>query len=161
MKCISISTNLIFILALTGLITTPDVSYAGASSKAKVLEIKGEASYMKAGAATTWEKLDPSVILEEKDSIKTGPNSEVKLELMGAAKTAELVVGKDTTFKFDTFQHEDTDKLENTLLNVEVGKVLVKAEKLVGNSKFEVKTPTSIVGIRGTVFEVDVLKSQQ
>ena len=75
------------------------------------------------------------------------------------AKTAEVMVRKDTVFKFDTFRHEDAKKLESTLLNVDEGSILIKAQKLVGDSKFQVKTPTSIVGIRGTVFEVSVPKA--
>ena len=54
------------------------------------------------------------------------------------------------------FRHDAADKIDNTLLVVGIGSVLVKADKLVGASKFEVKTPTSIIGIRGTIFEVYV-----
>ena len=46
---------------------------------------------------------------------------------------------------------------ENTLLDLAVGKILVKAQKLRDpDSKFEVKTPTSVVGVRGTNFSVQV-----
>ena len=159
MKRFLIPINLILISGLIVMVSASGVSHAEGSSHAKVLELKGEASFMKAGASI-WNKLEPTTILEEGDSVKTGPESEVKLELTGAAKTAEIMVRKETEFKFDTFRHEDTAKVENTLLNVGVGGVLIKAEKLVGASKFEVKTPTSIVGIRGTVFEVNVPKTQ-
>ena len=48
----------------------------------------------------------------------------------------------------------DTSK---TLLDLAMGEVLIKAQKVHGeNSKFEVKTPTSIVGVRGTTFNVKV-----
>ncbi len=159
MKQIKAPTNLILMIGFIGMMLTPSIAFAGVTSKAKVLELKGQASYMKSGTSD-WEKLDENVILEENDSIKTGPDSSVKLELTGMAKTAEINVGADTLFHFDTFQHNDATNVENTLLSVDVGRVLVKAEKLVGDSKFEVKTPTSIVGIRGTVFEVNVPKAQ-
>ena len=154
-----VPTKLILILAIIGIIMTPGVLCAASSSKAKAVEIKGEVRYMKIGA-NAWEKLDPTVILEENDSIRTGPDSEVKLVLMGAAKTAEITIGSKADFKFDTFRHDEATKVENTILNIGVGRVLVKAEKLAGESKFQVKTPTSIVGIRGTVFEVNVPKPQ-
>ena len=139
------------------MLTAPSVCFADAS-KAKVLEIKGgDAMMMKAGA-TEWTALDQTTIFEEGDSIKTGPETTVRLECMGNSKTAELLVRAGTEFKFTTFRHDEADKVDNTLLNVGVGSVLVKAEKLVGASKFEIKTPTSIVGVRGTIFEVHVPK---
>ena len=156
MKKFRLSTNLILMLGL--ILTAPVLCYAQGSSLAKVLDIKGEAMFMKAGASG-WDKLDSTTILEEGDSIKTGPQAEVQLELMGAAKTAELTIRQETEFKFDTFRFDEATQTDSTLLNIGVGSVLVKAEKLVGDSKFEVKTPVSIVGIRGTVFEVNVPKA--
>ena len=142
------------------MLMAPVVCHADGSSQAKILEIKGpEAMFMKTGT-TEWAKLDPAAILEEGDSIKTGPSTQVRIECMGNAKTAELLVRQETEFKFTTFRHDEGEKVDNTLLNVGVGSVLVKAEKLVGGSKFEVKTPTSIVGIRGTIFEVHVPKTE-
>ena len=158
MKSSRLDTNLILILGLIGMLMAPKVMYAENSSQAKVLDIKGEASFMKAGSSV-WNKLEPTTMLAEGDAIKTGMDSEVKLELMGVSKTAELLIQKETEFKFDMFRHDEATKVESTLLNVDVGSILIKAEKLMGDSKFEVKTPTSIVGIRGTVFEVHVPKA--
>ena len=139
------------------ILTVPGLCYADGSSNAKVLDIKGEAQLMKAGASI-WDKLEPTAKLAEGDSIKTGRGSEVRLELTGNSKTAELTVREETEFRFDTFHFNEATKVDNTLLDIGVGSVLVKAEKLVGDSKFEVKTPVSIVGIRGTLFEVNVPK---
>ena len=48
----------------------------------------------------------------------------------------------------------DTSK---TLLDLAMGEILIKAQKVHGEkSQFEVKTPTSIVGVRGTTFNVKV-----
>ncbi len=159
MKKFGVGTILILILATSVTFAASRAVYAAASSSAKVLDIQGEATYLKAGSST-WSKLLPTTVLNEGDTIKTSPDSEVRLELSGAAKTAEVTVRQETEFRFDTFRHDEA-KVENTLLNVGVGGVLVKAEKLIGDSKFEVKTPTSIVGIRGTIFEVNVPKPQQ
>jgi len=46
---------------------------------------------------------------------------------------------------------------QTTLLDLSMGEILVKAQKVHSEkSKFEVKTPTSVVGIRGTTFSVAV-----
>lgn len=131
---------------------------AAVSSQATVMEIRGEARVLKAGTSD-WIAAKDGMILKEGDALKTGPQSEVRLELLGAAKTAQLMVRKDSQFTFTTFRHDLERKVDTTLLEVEFGNVFVKAEKLAGDSTFEVKTPTSIVGIRGTTFEVNVSKS--
>ena len=124
------------------------------SDQAKVTKITGQADYKRAGGAD-WSKLEIGTMLDEGDAVKTAEKSEVVMELEGQAKTAEIVVRESSKFVFKTFQH-DEDAVDTTLLDVSLGAVLVKAEKLAGDSKFEVKTPTSIVGIRGTTFEVKV-----
>ena len=45
---------------------------------------------------------------------------------------------------------------DDTKLELDIGSILVKAEALQGDSEFHVRTPNSIVGIRGTKFEVNV-----
>jgi hypothetical protein len=45
---------------------------------------------------------------------------------------------------------------KTTLLDLAIGKVLVQTQKLQGDSKFEVRTPTALTGVRGTIFEVTV-----
>ena len=138
---------------------SPRVVYAD-SSQATVIEITGQAQFQKAGTSN-WLNLEKTTVLAEGDTIKTPKGSQVKLELTGNAKTAELVVKEDSQFTFKTFQHNTTSQVDDTQLDVDIGDVLVKAEKLVGDSKFEVSTPTSIVGIRGTTFEVKVSKTSE
>ena len=128
------------------------------SSTAKVSSIIGEAKFAKKGQSD-WQILEKDMTLAEGDSIRTATNSIVTVELYGSAKTADLVVKPESEFTLQTFSHDAGKKIENTLLNVQAGSVLVKAQKLAGASSFQVKTPTSIVGIRGTTFEVQVEKS--
>ncbi|MBI4711294.1 MAG: FecR domain-containing protein, partial [Candidatus Omnitrophica bacterium] len=56
-------------------------------------------------------------------------------------------------------QKAETDPVtgdKTTLLDLALGKIVVDVEKLKGNSKFEVRTPTALSGVRGTTFEVTV-----
>lgn len=134
------------------------VAFAQEASQAKVSDLSGEARYLKKGASD-WLDVSEGLLLSEGDKVKTGSASQVTLQLQGANKTAELIVRPESEFTFQTFHHDPATNVDMTLLDVEIGNILVKAEKLVGESKFEVKTPTSIVGIRGTVFEVQVSKT--
>ncbi len=151
-KCVMI--KLIFVFAVTVFLMVP-LSFAQEMGQAKVVEIKGEAQVLKAGAEN-WAPLQKGAILAEGDSVKTDFDSEVKLELSGSQKTGEVLVRPVSEFKLTTLRYDQSTKTDDTLLDVEMGGILVKAEKLVGDSKFEVKTPISIVGVRGTVFEVNV-----
>ena len=132
-------------------------AYALSPNQAKVTKITGEALCQKAGLPD-WLKLETGMTLSQGDKVKTRADSEVVMELVGGAKTAEITLRRDSEFVFKTFQHDRESKTDTTLLDMSMGAVLVKAEKLAGSSKFEVKTPTSLVGIRGTTFEVQVEK---
>ena len=137
----------------------PVLAVAGIEADhAKVIKMSGEAQVLKAGS-TDWTALSQDMILSEGDTLKTGTNTELILELTGGAKTAEVTVRADTEMSFDTFRHEAEAGNDQTLLDVTMGGILIQAEKLRGESKFEVKTPTSIAGIRGTIFEVQVSPS--
>lgn len=128
------------------------------ASQAKVIQMNGDAQVLRAGSSD-WTAFSQDMILSEGDRVKTGADTELILELSGGAKTAEVTIRANTEMSFDTFRHEAEQEIEQTLLDVTVGGILIQAEKLRGKSKFEVKTPTSIAGIRGTIFEVQVSPS--
>jgi hypothetical protein len=149
----------ITLLMLAAFLTLPAFVHAEESSQAIVKGIKGEARFLRSGS-TDWQALERGTVLSEGDALKTAIESQVTLTLVGASKTAEITVRPETEFVFKKFHFDGVSRVESTILDVQLGGVLVKAEKLVGESKFEVKTPTSIVGIRGTTFEVQVSKKK-
>ena len=66
-------------------------------------------------------------------------------------------VSEKSQLSLATLVKDTTSGLKKTLLDLAIGQVLIKAEKLdTPDSKFEVKTPTSVVGVRGTKFSVRV-----
>ena len=127
------------------------------ANEAKVIELKGTADYLSLGQLQ-WKPLEVGALLREGDKMRTLKDSSVIVETKGSAKTATMTVRKETEFTFKNFRHDEATKIDSTLLELEVGSVMIEAEKLVGASRFEVKTPTSVVGIRGTKFEVNVAK---
>ena len=149
--------NLMFGFIACSLIVIP--SGFAEFSQARLMEIQGKAQYQKAGMEE-WQDVAQDTILQENDKIKTEPGAKIWLELTGNDKTAEVEVRESTEVNFDTFQHDPEKDLDKTLLGVTKGSILIKAEKLRGDSTFEVKTPTTIAGIRGTIFEVNVDKEQ-
>ena len=152
------SVLILIVLGAFILCMSPMVVLATDLSSAKVASITGEAKFLKKGGSE-WQPLTKGEQLTEGDKIMTASASQVELEMVGSNRIGNVIVRPDTEFTLQSLHHDPETKVETTLLDVEVGNILVKAEKLVGESKFEVKTPTSIVGIRGTTFEVQVSKS--
>lgn len=63
---------------------------------------------------------------------------------------------ENTEVTFDQMYFDNATELSDTLLNLTIGKILVTSEDLTPGSDYNVQTPTSLVGIRGTMFEVEV-----
>jgi hypothetical protein len=121
----------------------------------EILDIQGDVQYRK-GGTLEWKGAEKGMLLVEGDSIKTGPVAKATLVLDKAGETGQVNMSPNSQMRIETLQKNPVTEDKTTLLDLALGKVLVKAEKLKGNSSFQVKTPTSIAGVRGTTFEVSV-----
>jgi len=88
-------------------------------------------------------------LLNEKDVLKTDALSSCDI------KIGDSMVRIKENSKLLVSQLMRTDDLENTVLGLDVGKMLCKPKKLLKNEKFMVKTPTAVAGVRGTKFTVE------
>ncbi len=122
---------------------------------AEISNLQGAVWFRKSGTAE-WKGAEKGMLLLENDEIKTGENAKVEILLDTAGETGKLDLAANTQMRFEAMKKDPATKDKTTLLDLAVGKVLIKAEKLNGNSSFQVKTPTSICGVRGTLFEVTV-----
>ncbi|OGX11988.1 MAG: hypothetical protein A2351_07735 [Omnitrophica bacterium RIFOXYB12_FULL_50_7] len=122
---------------------------------AEISNIQGSAWFRKSGT-TEWKGAEKGMILLENDEIKTGENAKVEILLDTAGETGKLDLEANTQMRFDSMKKDSATADKTTLLNLALGKVMIKVEKLQGSSSFQVKTPTSICGVRGTLFEVTV-----
>jgi len=102
-----------------------------------------------------WRSAKDGMVIIPGDEVKTAEKDSVEIILDGG-KVGRVEVKEESLFRI---QKADTDPVtgdKTTLLDLALGKILVKAESLKGNSKFEVRTPTALTGVRGTIFEVTV-----
>jgi len=100
-----------------------------------------------------WVPLLEGMKLKTSDRVKTAADSNADLLIKGMTD-ARVNIRPDTLVQLSELKQEaDGDQTE---LNLSIGSVLVMAEKLKGESRFEIRNPNSIVGIRGTEFEVVV-----
>ena len=102
-----------------------------------------------------WQAAQVGTILHKHDEIKTSDGGFAEL-LLDKGEVGSVEVQSKSLFKLGTFDENPATGEKYTLLDLAIGKVLVHAEKLQGNSRFEVRTPTSTTGVRGTMFEVSV-----
>jgi len=102
-----------------------------------------------------WQSAQMGMVLNVGDELKTanGAFAEITLD---QGQVGTVKVDQGSLFKIDSMDSNPATGDKNTLLDLAIGKVLVHAGKLQGDSKFEVRTPTSTTGVRGTVFEVSV-----
>jgi hypothetical protein len=89
------------------------------------------------------------------DEVKTASTASVKVILDGG-KVGLVEIMEGSLFRINKAETNPETGDKTTLLDLAIGKVLVHAGKLQGNSKIEVRTPTALTGVRGTVFEVAV-----
>lgn len=138
---------LILILCWAFPVSADEIRYATISS------FRGAVQVRKAGQS--WTPAQVGMVLYRGDQVKTEEQGFAEVAI-DDGKTGTVEIDSASLFKLDILDlnHETGDKI--TLLDLAMGRVLVHAEKLQGKSKFEVKTPTSTAGVRGTTFEVRV-----
>ena len=117
-----------------------------------VIELKGDVQVKTAGQET-WQPATLATILHEKDTIKTAAGAEAVLNV---GQAGQVSVRPESEMTFDTLVMNQDNQAKQTMLDLAMGNILIKAQKLQAEEKFEVKTPTAIMGVRGTEFEVTV-----
>ena len=120
--------------------------------KAEVREVKGVALASTGGAPGTPIKV--RTILGPGTTIKTGAGSSVLLFL---GKTAGFVrLTENTTVSLDKLTLTDTgaDTAAEVQLGLSDGTILGDVNKLSAASRYEIKTPNGVAGIRGTRYRM-------
>jgi len=146
--------KLIFVLALTLGVVSLGFT-AEAKRIATITELKGvvEVKVPK----QPWIPASVGMLLNQGDLIRTKAKSSAILNLDAAAQTATVEVKEDSQLALAELLEDKATATQTTLLDLALGEILIKAKKLHSEkSRFEVKTPTSIVGVRGTKFSVTV-----
>lgn len=108
----------------------------------KVSLILGKAEYSEFGKR--WKKLNMGMILKQGTIVRTKNGSTVELK----TTVGDIIhLAPQTVFKLET--GKDTTVKKFKLL---MGKVWANVKKLNNKTRFMIKTPTAVAGVRGTVF---------
>ena len=146
------------VLMILGLVLTVCTLAMAADAKrtASISDLKGkvEVRLMKDKG---WTEAKIGTELSQGDMIRTIGDSWALLNVDGQGETATVEVKANSQLKMAQLLENKQVSSQTTLLDLAMGEVLIKAKKLHSEkSKFEVKTPTSIVAVRGTTFSVAV-----
>lgn len=166
---------------LVAVITLAGIAGAGAESAkqrtGKVVRIKGAARYSTGG--NVWQPLKvgtilksgtvvqtasdsfADVVLNEDTTAKAAPqgvsSAAISTATMGYRPVAEqdlVRIWDDTVLAFDRLNATETgaDKITETELDLRSGRIMGSVKKQSAASRFEIKIPNGVAGIRGTVF---------
>jgi hypothetical protein len=168
-------------LLLTGIACAMVVSVNAqqmTQASAKVVRIKGAARY--ANANNVWQPLKVGDVLQAGSIVETAEGSRVDLVLgvknagggsaiggggagSGAGMSHQSKVDQDfvritenATMGIDKLLVADTgtDKISETQLDLRKGRIFGTVKKLSAGSKYEIKIPNGVAGIRGTVYTI-------
>lgn len=126
-------------------------AYAAQPGKAVVRSVAGAAEYSVSGP---WMPLRVGQELGPGSSVRTANDSSVVLFLDQNGPYVKLT--ENTTLGIDklTFEPTGVDTIIDTQLDLKSGRVVGIVRKLSTTSKYEIKTPTGVAGIRGTEYSI-------
>lgn len=127
-------------------------SAEAASGRAVVRTVKGSASYAEQGGE--WQPLKTGQALAPGVTVRTSVDGQVDLFLGENGPDVHLF--DSTTLGLDRLEIErtGTDTVVETQLNLTAGTIRGEVKRLSSASRYEVKTPNAVVGIRGTKYQV-------
>lgn len=135
-------------VSANGLIPAGGLTPAEQIAQAEVRSIIGTARF--ANSDGIWRPLSKGVLLFTGASIQTDHGSKVDLFL--GENGQFLHIQEDTTVALDKLQLKASAAI--TELNVKAGRILGNVKKLAAGSRYEIKTPTGVAGIRGTEYVI-------
>ncbi|HNX91783.1 MAG TPA: FecR family protein [Candidatus Omnitrophota bacterium] len=122
---------------------------------ARVVEANGKVETK--NSSGKWISVNPEMVLNEGDFIRTDSSSEALIEIIGETGNSRVRVKPNSQMQLVQLVEDNDSTTQNTMLDLALGELLIDVDKLDSQkSKFEVKTPTSLVGVRGTTFKVTV-----
>jgi hypothetical protein len=130
------------------------VSTQAAANKAIVRAVRdGEAQFSK-DKGRTWSIAKVGTVLAADYIVKTDANATADLFLGDNGPVVRVTKG--TELGIDRLDVENTgiEKVIDTRLDLKSGRILGNVKKMAAASKYEVKTPVGVAGIRGTEYSI-------
>ncbi|MDD5545811.1 MAG: FecR family protein [Candidatus Omnitrophica bacterium] len=120
--------------------------------KAVIVKLSGSVK-VKNGGSAVWHDAKVNETLRGGDTIETNKNGKVEFRVENGDV---ITLQQDSNFTITRLKETGSGEHES-LFESKKGKLRAKVEKLKGNSKFEVKTPTAVASVRGTILFLNIL----
>ena len=121
--------------------------------KAVVTNFSG-AVRVRAKDTEAWHRPDVKEALAGGDEIETGPDGNVRL-VLDSGRVVDVQPG--TQLKVSRIFYDPATGAHEDIFESKMGKLRVQVEKLKQGSKFEVRTPTAVAAVRGTIMYLNIL----
>ena len=127
------------------------------ANKGVITYLDGQVQCKRAGE-TQWTSARPNMILSENDQIKVLSQSRAELIL---DNQSVMRLSENTLLTIHKLEKEKATQKETARMDISAGKLWVRMAKLFNPaSRYDVKTPTAIAGVQGTVYQVTVAGDQ-
>jgi hypothetical protein len=142
-----------FAVAVAAFVGSSHVQAAAELNEAIVRGVRGTANYS-TDRGSNWRDLKVGTKLKQNSVIRTAPGSVVDLFLSDNGPVVRVT--ENTTMGIDrlTIDSSGVEKIIETQLDLRSGRILGNVKKLAAASKYEVKTPQGVAGIRGTRYDI-------
>lgn len=146
----------LFIVALA----IPSLPYLGNTALAqdtlrvaKILDTQGDVKVYRAGGEKSFAAYK-GMGLTQGDTIITGANGKVTLEV---DKDKEMKIGPNTQLMISELVQSLRNNADKSSFNLKAGQVYTRVKnQLAPGAKYEIRTPTAVMGVRGTQFFVSL-----
>lgn len=145
------TSSLVRVLACVAVLVGSLAVAQAAVGKAVVRNLKGAAEYSEAGS---WKALKVGAVLTPGTQIRTGNDASVDLFLDQNGPLVRLAENTVLGIEKLNFENTGVDTVIETSLDLKAGRIVGVVKKLSGTSKYEVKTPSGVAGIRGTEYVI-------
>ncbi len=131
--------------------TKPEIKKEVVTNIGIIIESQGE-NYLKQKGKDDYKIIKTNDNIINGDEIKTTFSSKVKIKFID---NTEITIGSKSRFVVNNYLYDDSTKSRDVSLNLIEGRLKSIVSKVTTqNSKFEIKTNTMVLGVRGTEFIV-------
>jgi hypothetical protein len=125
---------------------------AAEAGKAVVRSIRGQAQYQDSGGQ--WLPLKVGQVLKAGSTVRTANDSHADLFMDHNGPIVRLV--ENTTLGLEKLNYTATgvETIIETQLDLKSGRIIGVVRKMASESKYEIKTPNGVAGIRGTEYDL-------
>ena len=167
MKNFNLTKKLVIIAIIAAAITltcsTRDIFSADEANfidfTGKIVKSIGDVKIKPAGEKD-WVEAKNGMEVGVKDVIKTGIDSSADLMFMRKSVRSKIRILEEADMSLMTLNLDKVTGDSEILLDLVIGHIIIKTDPLKGNSSFEVLTPTSMTAVRGTGFEIKVVRDK-